>query len=324
MNYSDIHDRIGSWYHHHGRHDLPWRKTNDPYIIYISEMMLQQTQVKRVLECFFFPFIGRFPTLQSVKEATLDDVMHAWQGLGYYRRARYIHETAKIAAPSLPTNPNRLIKLPGIGKSTAHAIAAFSVKAPLPVLDANVKRILRRFFALENATDAHLWEKAYLLLDRNDPYGYNQAMMDIGATLCLPKSADCNKCPLAGGCHGKEDPLAYTAIKKEKKRAVKTTHYLLLRRNRKILMCKRSGPLLGGLWELPSLDHEPAGCKKLFEIMHDYTHFRRIALIYRCDRTDISLKDIEGEWIDMDNLDSIATSSLEKKIFSTLSESDSD
>jgi len=314
MNYSDIHTDIGTWYERCGRHDLPWRKTDDPYLIYISEMMLQQTQVKTVLERFYFPFLDRFPTLKSIAEATLDDVLHAWQGLGYYRRARYIHETARIAAPRLPTDPGELVRLPGIGKSTAHAIAAFSVHAPVPILDANVRRILYRFFARKKATEKELWQLAETLLDRENPYTYNQAMMDIGATVCLPKNPDCDTCPLERKCMGRSAPQDYPAPKRAKNRPVKRRCYLLVENGAKILMRKRKGDLLGGLWELPSTETAPKEGEKLFEIVHDYTHFRRIAELYRYR----GKKNPEGEWIDVKELHSIATSSLEKKIFARL------
>ncbi|WP_456382542.1 A/G-specific adenine glycosylase [Hydrogenimonas sp.] len=304
----------------HGRRELPWRNTRNLYEIYISEIMLQQTQVKTVLERFFFPFLKRFPTLQSVAEASLDDVLHAWQGLGYYRRARYIHRTAQIASPDLPSDPKELVKLPGIGKSTAHAIAVFGTQAPLAVLDANIKRVLHRFFAKEKATEKELWSLAESLLDRNEPYIYNQAMMDIGATLCLPKTTRCETCPLHSLCEGRKNPLLYPAPKSGKTKPLKRQVYLLVERESKILMRKRKGELLGGLWELPTRKTPPPSAEKLFEIGHEYTHFRRIAEIYRYD----GRKEEEGEWIEREDLHEIALSSLEKKIFARLFEADTD
>jgi len=318
MNYSDIHEAIFCWYAKFGRHDLPWRQTDDPYKIYISEMMLQQTQVKTVLERFYFPFLKRFPTLQSVADAPLETILHAWQGLGYYRRARYIHQTARLTAPALPTAPEVLVKLPGIGQSTAHAVAVFSTRAPLPILDANVRRILFRFFAQTKATPKALWQMAWDLLDRNHPYEYNQALMDIGTALCTPKNPDCPTCPLKSACRGQNTPLAYPAPKPKKSRPVRYTHYLLIEKGRHILMRKRESDMLSGLWELPSSISEPAGCERLFEVVHDYTHFRRIAIIWRCD------KEAEGEWIDADRLHEVAVSSLERKIFAKLFETDAD
>ncbi|WP_353662201.1 A/G-specific adenine glycosylase [Hydrogenimonas sp. SS33] len=314
MNYSDIRLAIANWYALNGRHDLPWRRTDDPYRIYISEMMLQQTQVKTVLERFYGPFLERFPTLQSVADASLDDLLHAWQGLGYYRRARYIHETAKRCAPDLPTEPEALMKLPGIGKSTAHAIAAFAAHRPVAVLDANVRRILHRFFAQKSRSEKILWNLAETLLDRTNPYTYNQAMMDIGATVCLPKAPLCGRCPLATRCRGKSDPLAYPAPAQKKRRPIKHQIYLWVEKQGKILMQKRKGEMLGGLWELPAVEKAPSEGKKVAEVVHDYTHFRRIAEIYEVKEE----KGVEGEWLGKADLRDIALSSLERKIFEKL------
>ncbi|WP_456451799.1 A/G-specific adenine glycosylase [Hydrogenimonas sp.] len=316
MNYSDIHIAIARWYAQNGRHNLPWRRTRDPYRIYVSEMMLQQTQVKTVLERFYFPFLERFPTLQSVADATLEEVLHAWQGLGYYRRARYIHETARIAASNLPTDPDELVKLPGIGKSTAHAIAAFSTHAPVPILDANVRRILHRFFARKKATEKELWRLAEELLDRENPYDYNQAMMDLGATVCLPKAPRCDACPLCPKCRGKEAPLLYPEKRGKKARPVRRTRYLLLEKGSKILMRKRISGMLGGLWELPTVENIPEDGEKLFEIVHDYSHFRRVAEVWRYE----GCEEIKGEWVDADTLHEVPVSSLERKIFARLFE----
>jgi A/G-specific adenine glycosylase len=317
MNYSDIHHRLLAWYAHHGRHDLPWRLTDDPYRIYISEMMLQQTQVKTVLERFYFPFLERFPTLQSIADATLEEVLHAWQGLGYYRRARYIHETARLAAPDLPTDPKALMELPGIGKSTAHAIAAFAAHAPLPILDANVRRILHRFFARKKATEKEMWHLAETLLDTSDPYDYNQAMMDLGAMVSTPKAPDCEGCPLGYGCRGRHDPAAYPAPKAKKERPVRTTHYLLYEKGRHIYLVRRDSQMLGGLWAFPESEEKPEGNKET-ETVHDYTHFRRIAKLYRMEGEPPA----GGEWFDADRLDAVPVSSLERKLFAALFETD--
>ena len=319
-NYSVIHEELLHWYTRHGRRDLPWRRTRDPYRIYISEMMLQQTQVKTVLERFYFPFLERFPTLQSVADAELEEVLHAWQGLGYYRRARYIHAAARLAAPELPTDPEELVKLPGIGKSTAHAIAAFAAHAPVPILDANVRRILHRFFAQKKATEKELWRLAEELLDRENPYDYNQAMMDIGATVCLPKAPRCDACPLRSECRGKEAPLLYPEKKAKKSRPVRRTRYLLIEQGSKILMKRRETEMLGGLWELPVVDEIPETAEKLFEIVHDYSHFRRIAEVWRCE----TCEGIAGEWLGADTLHEVPVSSLERKIFAKLFEADAD
>lgn len=203
----NLHHDIRTWYRDNGRHTLPWRNTDEPYYIYLSEVMLQQTQVKTVLERYYFPFIERFPTLKSLGEAELDEVLKLWEGLGYYTRARNLHKTAMLLN-ELPSDITELIQLPGIGKNTAHAIAAFAFQQPVPIMEANVKRILCRLYRLENPTEKALWEYAYALVDRENPFDYNQAMMDIGATVCLPKNAECDQCPLESICQGKEDPHA--------------------------------------------------------------------------------------------------------------------
>ncbi|MBY0354265.1 MAG: hypothetical protein K2Q12_00885, partial [Rickettsiales bacterium] len=138
------HQTIHDWYAAHGRHSLPWRLTRDPYAIYVSEIMLQQTQVATVLTRFYHPFLARFPTLQSLADASQEEVLKAWEGLGYYSRARNLHQAAKICAPTLPTTVEGLLELPGIGRNTAHAIAAFAYHQPVAVMEANVKRVLHR------------------------------------------------------------------------------------------------------------------------------------------------------------------------------------
>ncbi len=152
------------WYEKNGRHDLPWRTTDKPYHIYLSEIMLQQTQVKTVLERFYFPFLERFPTLDDLAASHLDDVLKMWEGLGYYTRAKNLHAAAQQCNGMLPTTANDLLKLPGIGRSTAHAVAAFAYRESLPILDANVKRILHRYFALQERSEKKLWEYSYTLI----------------------------------------------------------------------------------------------------------------------------------------------------------------
>ena len=188
---AEFHRKLHAWYEAHGRHDLPWRTTADPYAIYISEIMLQQTQVKTVLERFYFPFLKRFPTLQSLADAPQADVMKHWEGLGYYRRAANLHKAAKQAAPSMPDSVEGLLSLSGIGQNTAHAVAAFAYKLPVPVLEANVKRVVARIFALETPTPNQWWDAAWALLNTDNPFDYNQAMMDLGSAICTPKARAC-------------------------------------------------------------------------------------------------------------------------------------
>lgn len=212
------HDKLNQWYQQHGRHDLPWRNIDDAYKIWVSEIMLQQTQVKTVLERFYFPFLKSFPTLEDLANADLDAVLKKWEGLGYYTRARNLHKTAQIVKDTLPQSVHELIQLPGIGQSTAHAIASFAYKTPVPIMDANVKRILYRLFAISACSDKVLWQKAYEFFDPQRPYDFNQAMMDLGAMVCTAKNPSCNSCPYEAICQGKADPLSFP-----KKKAKKST-----------------------------------------------------------------------------------------------------
>jgi A/G-specific adenine glycosylase len=192
---------------------LPWRNTADAYAIYISEVMLQQTQVKTVLERFYAPFLARFPTLATLAEAPQDAVLSAWHGLGYYSRALNVQRVAKACPDGLPDDVERLLALPGIGRNTAHAVAAFAYRQPYAVMEANVRRVVCRIFALELPKETELWAKAAMLLDAADPFDYNQAMMDVGAMLCTKRDPACSACPAQGICLGKDEPKRYPAPK---------------------------------------------------------------------------------------------------------------
>ena len=237
--------------------------------------MLQQTQVKTVLERFYFPFLKRFPTLKSVADAPVEDVLKAWEGLGYYTRARNLHKTAQATQGLLPTTATELEKLSGIGKSTAHAIACFAFGEALPILDANVKRILYRFFALTQSTDKELWKRAYELFDANNAYVYNQSMMDIGATLCTHKNPNCDACPFAELCQGKEDPLRYPQKKAKKRKPTRTRQLLIYHHNDRYGLIQNRERLLGGLWGFVQAEHyRPQGSDTLLgSFTHHYSHF---------------------------------------------------
>jgi A/G-specific adenine glycosylase len=267
-----LHSAILSWYVRNGRHDLPWRMTRDPYRIYLSEIMLQQTQVATVLERFYFPFLERFPTLKDVAEAEEDAVLKAWEGLGYYSRARNLYATAKITGGILPTNAAALEKLPGIGRSTAAAIAAFAYGEAVPILDANVRRILYRFFRRRKAAQAELWRMAERLFDPAHLYEYNQAMMDIGATVCTPKDPDCVHCPLQSGCRGRQSPERYPAPRAKAPRPVRRRTVWIYTDSERYGLSKNDTRLLGGLYAFPQIAQMVAG-EDLGRIVHHYSHF---------------------------------------------------
>jgi len=274
----NIHKNIQNWYQIHGRLELPWRTTNDPYHIYLSEVMLQQTQVKTVLERYYFPFLEKFPTLKALGDAPLDDVLKMWEGLGYYNRAKNLHQTATLVG-ELPSDINELIKLPGIGKNTAHAVATFAFKQPLPIMEANVKRILCRLNKLKNPTDKELWNIAYELVDKVNPFDYNQAMMDIGATICLPKNPKCEHCPLADICKGQEEPTLYT-IKKKRVVPTREQNILINVYDDTLSLTQRRGKFLHGLWGFESIEVPLCASEYIGEVTHAYTHFKLICKVY--------------------------------------------
>jgi len=280
--FKKAHDNLHQWYKVNGRHELPWRGIDNAYFIWVSEIMLQQTQVKTVLKRFYYPFLEAFPRLQDLANASEEEVLKKWEGLGYYTRARNLHKTAILCQKKLPKSEEELIKLPGIGKSTAHAIASFAYKASLPILDANVKRILYRIFAIKTCSDKELWEKAYQFLDRQRPYDFNQALMDLGSSLCKGKEALCEGCPFELICEGKQSPLQYPQKKIKKTIPIRKRHIVIHHFDGKYALNKRETRFLNGLWGF----HEYMDEKKskhaidLGRIKHSYSHFKLQAKVY--------------------------------------------
>lgn len=291
---ANFHRALHAWYTLYGRHELPWRKTKDPYRIYISEIMLQQTQVKTVLERYYVPFIDTFPTLSAVASADLQTVIKQWEGLGYYTRARNIHAAAKQCGGVLPETVDGLLALPGIGRNTAHAIACFAFGQAVPVMEANVRRVLCRVFALEKAEDKLLWEKAALLLDQDGPFDYNQAMMDIGALVCSVREPACVLCPLGHLCQGKLSPASYPAPKTVKPTPVRQRVIVVLHdAEGYYYLQKRKTRFLHGLYGFPEYpagtgsvswhdNHYPlAPAAMIGEVTQVYSHFTLQANVYQ-------------------------------------------
>ena len=197
--------QVVQWYLEHGRHDLPWRRKVTPYRIWISEIMLQQTQVKTVIP-YFKNFIKKFPSQKSFSEASEDQVLAAWSGLGFYRRARNIFATKEIIKKNygnrFPNEFKKIIELPGIGKSTAGAIMSLAYLDPHPILDGNVKRVISRLLKkeLELLKEAELWKLSQEMVNKDDCFSYTQGIMDLGATICTPSNPSCSKCPVSSQC----------------------------------------------------------------------------------------------------------------------------
>ncbi|OSR68351.1 Adenine DNA glycosylase [Pseudomonas syringae pv. actinidiae] len=254
------------WYDRHGRHDLPWQQGITPYRVWVSEIMLQQTQVSTVLN-YFDRFMEALPTVQALAEAPEDEVLHLWTGLGYYTRARNLQKTAKIVVADhdgeFPRDVEKLILLPGIGLSTAGAIASLSMGLRAPILDGNVKRVLARFTAQEGypgepKVAKQLWATAERFTPHSRVNNYTQAMMDLGATLCTRSKPSCLLCPLERACQAHMLGLEtrYPIPKPRKTVPQKRTLMpMLANEDGAILLYRRpSSGLWGGLWSLPELD----------------------------------------------------------------------
>ena len=286
------------WQARHGRHGLPWQATRDPYRIWLSEVMLQQTQVATVIP-YFERFLARFPDVESLARAALDDVLALWSGLGYYSRARNLHAAARIVVESrrglFPRTREDLASLPGVGRSTAAAIAVFAYGAREAILDGNVKRVLARHFAVrgypgDRRVENRLWKVAEEHLPAGNIERYTQALMDLGASVCTRRQPACASCPLRSACKahaaGKEE--TYPEPRPRKVRALRKTSMLLILSAGEILLEKRPPTgVWGGLWCLPEMSFSAdarAYCRRRFGaslarverlplLRHGFTHF---------------------------------------------------
>jgi len=258
--------RVLTWFDVYGRHDLPWQGPPDPYRIWVSEIMLQQTQVVTVIP-YYLAFLERFPSVTHLAQAPLNDVLGLWSGLGYYARARNMHRAAQEIVNShdghFPEQFEVLLDLPGVGRSTAAAVAALSNDQPHAILDGNVKRVLSRYFALKlspasAAGERQLWSWADALLPDTRIADYTQAMMDLGATVCTRHRPACPQCPLGADCGARQegDPGRYPLSKPRAVRSFKEVAMLLVIAPNGDVWLQQRPPagLWGGLWSFPELD----------------------------------------------------------------------
>ena len=262
-------DQVVAWQRTHGRHDLPWQKLRDPYRVWLSEIMLQQTQVSTVLG-YYARFLQRFPTVADLAGASLDDVLAEWAGLGYYSRARNLHRCAQTVmvdhGGAFPRSAHELAQLPGIGPSTAAAIAAFCYDERAAILDGNVKRVLSRAMGYgedlaEKRHERALWASAEALLPERaaDMPSYTQGLMDLGATVCSLRKPACMACPLQAGCvaAGEGQPEAYPVKTRKLQRKQRENWWLWLERDDHVWLEQRpSTGVWAGLWSLPMFDSE--------------------------------------------------------------------
>jgi len=250
------------------RRDMPWRRTRDPYAVWVSEVMLQQTQVETVIP-YYERFMRRFPTVGALAAARLDTVLKCWEGLGYYGRARNLHRAAGMVVAQLggeiPGDREALLRLPGIGAYTAGAIASIAFDRPEPIVDGNVMRVLCRLFRVHGdprstQTGRRLWEMAAVLVPRRCPGIFNQALMELGALVCRPGEPDCGACPARRLCegrrHGEQSRLPIRRVRKPIPRY--TVVVGIVEKDGKVLIDRRpEGGLLGGLWEFPGGKRRP-------------------------------------------------------------------
>jgi A/G-specific adenine glycosylase len=287
--------RVVAWQRTHGRHDLPWQGTRDPYRVWLSEIMLQQTQVATVLD--YYPrFLQRLPDVAALAAASLDDVLALWSGLGYYSRARNLHRCAQVVVAehggAFPRNAAALAELPGIGRSTAAAIAAFCFGERVAILDGNVKRVLTRALGFDAdlavaANERALWAQAQALLPARGVEAYTQGLMDLGATLCTARAPRCEACPLAALCMARAQgrPERYPVKMKRLRRGARSNALLWLSDPKRRLWLTQRPPtgVWAGLWTPPLFDSIdevralstawPGGGQALAPIDHALTHF---------------------------------------------------
>lgn len=315
-------ERVLTWYDRHGRHDLPWQQDITPYRVWVSEIMLQQTQVATVLD-YYRRFMAALPTVEALAAASEDEVLHLWTGLGYYSRARNLHKTARLVverhAGEFPRSVAALAELPGIGRSTAGAIASISMGLRAPILDGNVKRVLARFLAVdgypgETRVAAQLWEAAERLTPQTRVNHYTQAMMDLGATLCSRGKPSCLLCPLQDDCraHRLGRERDYPQPKPRKELPQKRTLMPLLHDGAgAILLYRRpSSGLWGGLWSLPELEQrdelaalaERHGLRlgseqALAPLSHTFSHFQLHIEPLLVEAAARGPRVAEGDWL---------------------------
>jgi A/G-specific adenine glycosylase len=264
-------DLLITWHAKSGRHHLPWQQSKDPYSVWVSEIMLQQTQVAIVID-YYHRFMKKFPTIKALADADEEEVMQLWSGLGYYRRARFLHKGAQMIMDEMegvfPSQFDMMKKIPGIGRSTAGAISAFSFNQKKAILDGNVKRVLSRYFLVTEwtglpKTEKKLWDYAESLLPNKNIATYTQALMDLGATVCNKKPL-CEACPLKETCLAFQKNKVHLVLapRPRKKIPTETTYMVIIKHHDEVLLIKRpQAGIWGGLWSLPQYEDQSATSK---------------------------------------------------------------
>ncbi len=321
---------------------MPWRDHPDPYAVWVSEIMLQQTRVETVI-AYFEKWMKLFPDIPSLAKADEQAVLNAWEGLGYYSRARNIHKAAKIVAKKfngeLPRNLDDLRSLPGIGRYSVGAIASMAFKMDEPTLDGNLRRVFSRVYDVAEFADSPvgekiLWDLAAENLPKGQAGDYNQALMDIGATICLPKNPRCLLCPLMEICKARENGTQeLRPVLKAKKQAPQYVNVaaIIIERGRVLLNQRPADGLLGGMWEFPNARIEDDPAKELTKVLnaayklkvkrkealgivqHAYTHFKVTVHAFRCESVSVP-KDKKMKWVKLAELDNFPMGKVDRQI----------
>lgn len=321
QNASNFRRSLLRWYHHSGR-DLPWRRTRDSYAVLVSEFMLQQTQVGTVLP-YYRDWLRLFPDFAALARASEREVLHAWQGLGYYSRARNLHTAAKIVVDRhrgrFPKSIEQMQLLPGVGKYTAHAVATFAFDQPAAIVEANTSRVLARLFNLRTPIDStagrnKLWNYAAALTPKKTSAAYNSALLDLGALLCLPRKPKCGICPVKKFCRAKNpESLPVKRPRPETKQLVEK-HAFVATRDK--LLLAQSANRWRGMWILPPLNLSSKRTGAIYQATFPFTNHRITLRVFR--RRSHKVRKQTQRWFSRHELDSIPIPSPHRRALMAL------
>ncbi len=352
MDHAQLHAPLFEWFDR-SRADYPWRRTSDPYTVWVSEIMLQQTRVASVIP-YYERFLERFPTLADLAAAPLDDVLKRWEGLGYYSRARNLHRAVRIIVDELqgqiPSTVEGLRNLPGIGRYTAGAIASIAFGVDAPVVDGNIIRVLSRLADItedvgKSSTQSHIWEIASSLVPSGRAGSWNEALMELGNRICTPRAPDCGNCPLADFCQAQK--LGVQEFRPVKTPKSPTPHYdvtagVIRRGDGRLLIAQRpTTAMLGGLWEFPGgkreKDESLIEClqreireelgieirvgPQITTVRHAYSHFRITLYAFDCQYVEGEPQAIgcaAWEWVSPSDLERYAFPVTDQKIIAAI------
>jgi A/G-specific adenine glycosylase len=344
---SKIQTKLLRWFEKNER-DLPWRKNRDPYAIWVSEIMLQQTQVGIVIP-YYHRFLESFPTVRDLAKSNLSEVLKVWEGLGYYSRARNLHRAAQIVLDhfhgKIPDILKDLLSLPGIGRSTAGAILSFAFNKEAPILDGNAQRVLSRLFAVSShpgggKPEDFLWQISESLIPKGFSNPFNQALMDLGSMVCTPTEPQCFRCPLHHFCKGRAsgNPERFPAKKAKRNTPhVKSVSAVIIKDGKVLLNQRPAAGLLGGLWEFPNWKIEEKGWLRpklrlrnqvqkemgmktkveepIGTFKQTFSHFKLTLHVYDCQPIHGKGK---GRWIPIKNLPLFPMSRIHRRIAETI------